>query len=228
MAELVVFSTLSAKEALTEIVPHFERESGHKVNITYAGGSVLAKQIQSGKHGDLFIGPEEFSDKLMRDGSLLTGSRTDFALSSTGMAVRTGAHKPDISSSQKLKAVLLGASSVSYSPGASGIYFMKVLERFGIADAVTAKRVLPEAGEMVGDVVARGSAEIGVQQISELLPIAGIQILAPLPAEFRQSILYGVAAFPNSTEHDGAQAFVNYLRSNAAATVLRKKGLDPA
>ena len=97
-AEIVVFSTISAKEALIELVPAFERASGHKVNITYAGGSGLSKQILGGTQGDLFIGPEEFSDPLLKEGKLLTGSRTAFARSSTGLAVRAGAPKPDISS----------------------------------------------------------------------------------------------------------------------------------
>ena len=110
-AEIIVFSTISAKEALIELVPEFERASGHKVNITYAGGSGLSKQILGGKLGDLFIGPEEFSGPLMKEGKLLAGSRIDFARSRTGLAVRAGVAKPDISSPEKLKSVLLASRS---------------------------------------------------------------------------------------------------------------------
>ena len=227
-AEIVVFSTISAKEALIELVPAFERASGHKVNITYAGGSGLSKQILGGTQGHLFIGPEEFSDPLLKEGKLLTGSRTAFARSSTGLAVRAGAPKPDISSPEKLKRALLAAGAVSYSTGASGMHFVKVLERLGIADVIAAKRIAPRAGELVGAVVARGDADIAVQQISELLPVPGIDILDPLPAEFQQTISYGATAFPQSTQREAAQAFVNFLRSAAARAVLREKGLDPA
>lgn len=227
-AEFVVFSTISAKEALIELVPEFERASGHKVNITYAGGSDLSQRILNGTRGDLFIGPEEFSDPLMKEGKLLTGSRTAFARSSTGLAVRAGVAKPDISSPEKLKNALLAAGAVSYSAGASGMHFVKVIERLGIADAIAAKRVVPRAGELVGAVVARGAADIAVQQISELLPVPGIEILDPLPAELQQTIIYGATAFPQSTQREAAQAFVSYLRSETARAVLRSKGLDPA
>jgi molybdate transport system substrate-binding protein len=227
-AEIVVISTISAKEALIELVPEFEHASGHKVDITYAGGSDLATRIRNGMRGDLFIGPEEFSGPLIDEGRLLAGSRTAFARSSTGLAVRAGVPKPDISSPEKLKSVLLAAGSVSYSGGASGMHFVKVLERLGIADAIAAKRVTARPGELVGAVVARGDADIGVQQISELLPVSGIEILEPLPAELQQTIVYGATAFPLSTQRAAAEAFVSFLRSEAARTVLRKKGLEPA
>ena len=226
-AEFVVFSTISAKEALIELVPEFERESGHKINITYAGGSELAKRILGGTRGDLFIGPEEFSDPLIKSGSLLPDSRTAFARSSTGLAVRAGTPRPDISSPEKLKRVLLAAAAVSYSAGASGMHFVKIVERLGIADAVAAKRVTPRPGELVGAVVARGAADIAVQQISELLPVPGIEILDPLPAELQQTIIYGATAFSQSAQREAAQTFVRFLRSPTAQVVLRRKGLDP-
>src|SRR5262245_47935607 len=103
-AEIVVFSTISAKEALIELVPEFEHASGHKVNITYAGGSGLSKQILGGTQGDLFIGPEEFSGPLTKAGKLVSGSNIVFARSTTGLAVRAGVPKPDISTPEKLKA----------------------------------------------------------------------------------------------------------------------------
>jgi len=227
-AEIVVLSTISTKEALIELVPEFERASGHKVNITYAGGSVLSKQILAGTQGDLFIGPEEFSDPLIKAGKLLAGSRNAFARSSTGLAVRVGAPRPDISTPEKLKSALLAATAVSYSAGASGMHFVKVLDRLGIAEAIAAKRVAPRPGELVGAVVARGDAEIAVQQISELLPVPGIQILDPLPAELQQAIIYGATVFPQSAQREAAQAFVDFLRSEAARATLRKKGLEPA
>ena len=228
-AEIVVYRTISTKEVLIELVPEFEHASGHKVNITYGGGSELSKRIASGgTRGDLFIGPEEFSGPLIESGALLAGSRTAFARSSTGLAVRAGAPKPDISSPEKLKAALLAAGKVSYSAGASGMHFVKIIERLGITDAVVAKRVPPKPGELVGAVVARGEADIGVQQISELLPVTGIVILDPLPAELQQTINYGATSFPQSTQREAAQAFIKFLRSEPARTVLRKKGLEPA
>ena len=226
-AELVVLSTISAKEALIEIVPMFEQASGHRVDITYAGGPSLANRIREGERGDLFIGPEEFSGPLIEAGRLLADTRIAFAGSTTALAVRAGAPRPDISSPERLKNALLAAGSVSYSAGASGIHFVKMLERLGIAEAIAAKRVAARPGELIGAVVARGDADIGVQQVSELMPVAGIEMLGPLPAELRQTIVYGATAFPESTQREAAQAFVSFLRSEEARAVLRRRGLEP-
>ena len=225
-ADIVVFSTISCKEALIELVPEFEHSSGHKVNITYGGGSVLSRQISTGTTGDLFIGPEEFSGAMMQQGKLL--APTVFARSGTGLAVRAGVPKPDISTPEKLKSVLLNAAKISYSAGASGINFVKIIKDLGIEDAIVAKRVTPRAAELVGAVVARGDADIAVQQISELLPVQGIQILDPLPPALQQIIQYGASPFAQSTQSEVSRSFINFLRTEAARKVLRLKGLDPA
>lgn len=227
-AELVVYSTTSMKEALIELTPMFEQASGHKVNMTYGGGSDLTKKIAGGLAGDLFMGPDEFAQPLMKQGALAAGSRVALALSQTALAVRAGVPKPDISTPEKLKAALLAAPTVSYSAGASGILFVRILEQLGIAEAVAAKRVAARPGELVGAVVARGAAELGVQQVSELLPVAGIQILDPLPKEFQQPIIYGATSFPQSSQRDTAQAFIRFLQSEPARANLRKHGLEPA
>ena len=226
-AALVVFSTISCKEALIDLVPEFEHASGHKIDITYGGGPKLSQQISDGLQGDIFVGPEEFSGPLLAQGKLQAGSRVAFARSSTGLAVRSGVPKPDISTPEKLKHVLLDAGKVSYSAGASGINFVKLIKHLGIEAAIVAKRVAPQAGELVGAVVARGAADIAVQQISELLPVPGIQILDPLPAELQQPIVYGSSAFAQSTPSAAAQALVKFLRSSVAQKVLREKGLEP-
>lgn len=187
---------------------------------------MLSRQLLHGSQGDLFIGPPEFTQQLSAKGVLSKAGSTDFACSSTGMAVSAHAAAPDISSTDKVLRVLLSANSVSYSLGASGIHFVKLLEQFEIADQVAPKIVLPRPGELVGSVVARGGAEVGVQQISELLPIAGIQIL-DLPEEFRQTIVYGVTPFSEASQLDAAAAFVSYLRSEATSSILRSKGLQP-
>jgi len=228
-AELVVISTTSCKEALIDLVPEYEHKTGRKINITYGGGSALAKQIREGAlRADLFIGPEEFSTPLIAEGKLVGASRTAIARSTTALAVKAGAPKPDIGSPEKLKSALLAARAVSYSAGASGIQFVKVLERLGIAEAVAAKRVAAKPGELIGAVVARGEADIGVQQISELLPVPGIEILGRLPAELDTPIIYGATAFPGSTQAEAAKAFIDFLKSPAAHGVLREKGLEPA
>ena len=226
-AEIVVLSTTASKEALHELVPMFERASGHRVNITYGGGGDMTNRVRGGIVADLFIGPAEFTDALLKEGKLVAGSRVEFARSSSGVAVRAGAPKPDISTPEKLRSALLAAKSVSYSAGASGIHFARVLERLGIAQQIQAVRVAQRPGELVGAVVARGAAEISVQQISELLPVEGIDILGPLPDELQQAIIYGASVLPSSTQRGAAQEFVAFLRSGQAAPVIRKKGMEP-
>jgi molybdate transport system substrate-binding protein len=225
--KLVVICTMSCKEALIELVPVFERETAYAVDATYGAGPELTQKISSGLRADIFVGPEEFSGPLIEEGCLVGSSRTGFAHSSAVLAVKAGAPKPDISSPQKLKEALLAARAVCYTRGASGIHFLQACERLGIADIVAAKLVKPRPGEMVGPVLVRGEADIGVQQPAELLPVPGVTIVAPLPSELRQTIVYGASVFSGSTQHDGNQAFIDFLRSHAAREVLRESGLDP-
>ena len=225
--KLVVICTMSCKEALIELVPVFEREHRCAVDITYGSGPELAKKISGGLGADIFVGPEEFSGPLIEEGRLAGASRTAFAHSSAVVAVKIGAKKPDISSAQKLKDALLAAKGICYSGGASGIHFVQACEKLGIKDAVAAKLVKPRPGEMVGPVLVRGEAEIGVQQPAELLPVPGIAIVGPLPPELRQTIVYGATVFTGSTQGEMNQAFVRFMRSDAAREVLRHTGLDP-
>jgi molybdate transport system substrate-binding protein len=223
---LSVFSTLSAKEALSELVPRFESDTGRRVNVRYAGGSVLSRELVSGAEGDLLIGPDEFTGLLVSKGVLAPRGRAALVRSTTGLAVRASTALPDIGSVERLIALLRSAASVSYSAGASGIHFAELLERHGLAADIAPKTVMPAAGEMVGDVVARGGAEIGVQQVSELLPVAGLHILE-LPPQFQQTLTYAAVPFAKTSRHDEIGRFVDYLRSEAARPAWRLKGLQP-
>jgi molybdate transport system substrate-binding protein len=227
-AEIVVVSTIAVKESLIDIVPMFERASGHKVNITFGSGPIVFEQVRAGATGDLFLGPDEFSEPLLKEGKLVAGSRVDFAHSGASVAVHAGAHKPDVSTPERFKAALLSAKTVSYSRGASGLFFVRVLERLGIAEEIRAKLVAPKPGELVGAVVARGEAEIGIHQLSELLPISGIDIVGPLPAELQRKIVYSAFAFPASTQQEPARMFVTFLRTGVAGAIIRRKGMEPA
>jgi len=142
--------------------------------------------------------------------------------------VRAGAPKPDISTADGLKNALLAAKSVGISKGPSGVYLMKLMGQLGIADQIKAKAVSPDLGVRVGTLVARGEAEIGVQQVNELLPIAGIDFVGKLPKELQTVIVYGAARGVNAKEWPAAEALVKYLTSPAAAAILKKLGLDPA
>lgn len=223
---LVVYSTLSAKEALKELVPAFERDRGLRLDVTYAGGSVLVKQLVSGFAGDLFIGPEDFTSDLVDRGVLCAEHQQALALSSTALAISSQVPAPETHTVGQVKQLLLQAKSFCYSPGASGIYFAGLLDRIGIGEAIAGKYVQPGPGELVAAVVARGDAEVGVQQLSELLPVAGIQTL-PLPPELRQRIRYIASHFTGSQRHQATNAFIDYLRSESAGNIWQAKGLAP-
>jgi molybdate transport system substrate-binding protein len=222
---LVVYSTLSAREALKELVPLFERDRSQRLHVTYAGGSVLSRQLADSA-GDLFIGPEEFTRDLVAKGVLSTNGQQALALSSTALAIAAGAETPETGTVDHVKQLLLRTKSFCWSPGASGIHFAALLDRIGIGEAVAAKAVAAAPGELVGSVVARGDAELGVQQLSELLPVAGIRVL-PLPPQLRQTIRYVASVFALAPQPRAAAAFVDYLRSESAARVWRDKGLEP-
>src|SRR5580765_6610462 len=168
-AEINFVSSTAMREPLEELVPAFEKE---------------------GVPADLVMTTPDNIETLTKDGKLVAGSRVDFAHSSVGVAVRAGAPKPDISTAEGLKNALLAAKSVGVSKGPSGVYLRKLMDQLGIADQIKAKTVSPDLGVRVGTLVAKGEAEIGVQQVNELLPIAGIDFVGKLPKELQTVIVY--------------------------------------
>jgi molybdate transport system substrate-binding protein len=222
-----VLCTNGVKTLLLDLIPRFERTSGMTLAITWGSAAGLVKELAGGAGGDLAILSAEAIDDLIKDGTV-AGSRVDLARSGIGLAVRKGAKKPDIGSSDALKAALLAASSVAHSKtGMSGIYFPSVLARLGIADAMQGKIVMPDPGTPVGEVVARGDAEIGVQQISELLPVAGIEIIGPLPAALQKITTFSAGILSAAKEPDTAKALVKFVVAQAGP-LLKSKGLEPA
>jgi molybdate transport system substrate-binding protein len=214
------------KAVVLDIVPEFERAQGTKLAITWASTNMLMDEIASGATGDLAILTDEAIDELIRQGKVVAGSRVDLARSAIGIAVRAGAAKPDIGTPDALKAALLAARAISYSKtGISGIYFPTVLERLGIADAV--KIVIPPPGVLVGEVVAKGEADIGVQQISELLPVPGIEIVGQLPTALQKLTVFSAGVFVGAKEPQAANALVAVLTSAAARPLYERKGMEP-
>jgi molybdate transport system substrate-binding protein len=223
-----VLCTNGVKTLLLDLMPKFERDSGSKPAITWGSAAALVKELESGAGGDLAILTAEAVDDLIKKGTIVAGSRVDLARSGIGLAVRKGAKKPDIGSPEALKSALLAARSVAHSKtGMSGIYFPSVLARLGISDAMKSKIVMPDPGTPVGEVIARGDAELGVQQISELLPVAGIEIVGPLPASLQKITTFSAGILAAAKEADAAKAFVKFVVAEAGP-LLRQKGLEPA
>jgi molybdate transport system substrate-binding protein len=223
-----VLCTNGLKTVMLDLAPEFERAIGTKAVITWGSANGLLKELEAGAGGDLAILTAEAIDGLIKEGKVVAGSRVDLARSGIGVAVRKGAPKPDIGSSDALRRALLAAKSVAHSKtGMSGIYFPTVVARLGIADEMKLKIVTPEPGTPVGEVVAKGGAEIGVQQISELLPVAGIEIVGPLPAALQRITIFSAGVLTAAKEPEAARALVQFV-ATASRPLLKDKGLEPA
>jgi molybdate transport system substrate-binding protein len=225
--EVRVLSTLGLMGVLRELTPIFEREAGTGVAAAFAPTTALAGRIGAGEAADVAILTAAAVDGLTRDGTLAPAGRVDLARSVVGVAVRAGAPKPDIGSAEAFRRALLDAASVAYSrAGASGIFFAGLIRRLGIQDAVDANAtVIPEG--LTGEVVARGEAEIAVQQVSELMEVPGIDIVGALPAELGGATIFSGAPFAASPRKEAGAALLAFLSSPDAAPVYRRKGLEP-
>ena len=226
-AEVTVIGSTAMTEFIQAVTPMFEHDSGHQLKASFLSGSLLPVKVKEGAPADLIITTPGSIDDLVKAGKVVAGSRVDFIRSSAGVAVKAGAPKPDISTPEAFKNALLAARSVGISKGPSGFYMLSLLERLGIADAVKAKAVFTEPGQRVGLVIASGQAEIGVQQITELLAMPGIDFVGPLPAALQTIIVYATARSANAKETAAADAFVKFLSSKAVVPTARKMGLDP-
>src|SRR5688572_16436052 len=226
-ADIALLSSTAMRESLEELVPAFEKASGHKVTITFKSGVDVTAALRAGDQADLAVSTNTALDELAKEGRIVAGSRVDFARPRVGVAVRQGAPKPDISTSDGVRKALLAAKSIGYSKGPSGIHLEGVMKRLGIFDQVKSKLIQPALGVRVGAMVARGEAEIGVQQINELLPIPGIDFVGPLPGELQTVLVYSLAVPATAKERNAAAALVKYLTSESALPVFKKLGLEP-
>lgn len=232
MAEIKVLCSGAFKPAYQVLMPDFERAAGHTVATAW-GGSVagaptsIPDRLARGEAADLVIMAGTHLDGLIGEGRIAAGSRVDLAGSGVGVAVRAGAPWPDIASAEALMRSLLQAKSIAHSTSASGIYIEGLLQRLGVTQ-VLGERIRSVQGEPVGLVVARGEAEIGFQQMSELLPVAGIDIVGPLPTEIQEITMFSAGLGANARERDAARELIAYLTSPDAAPIIRQSGMEPA
>jgi molybdate transport system substrate-binding protein len=227
-AEIQMLASTAMREALDAFVPQFERESGHKVTISFYPAATLVLKVKDGAPADIVMTTPDNLAELTTTKHLVDGTRIDFVHSRVGVAVKAGAPAPDIGTPDALKAAFLAAKSIGVSRGPSGVHLLGQMAKIGIADQVKAKMVQPDLGVRVGTLVADGKAEIGVQQVGELLPIKGIVFLGPLPSELQTVIVYGMARSANARQWDAASMLVKYLTAPSLGPTLKKIGLDPA
>jgi molybdate transport system substrate-binding protein len=226
--EIEMIASGGLKAACLELIPAFERATQHRVAAVWAGSVDIMKRMQAGETFDLVVMPGTAIDELIKLGKVVAGSRVDLAKSGIGVAVRAGAPKPDIGSAEALKQALLAASSIAYSTSASGVFLAGLFQRMGIADALRPKIRQSPPGVPVGELIARGEAEIGFQQVSELLPIAGIDYLGPLSADIQHFTTFSGGLHIGAKEPQAAKELIEFIKAPAAAPVIRKSGMEPA
>ena len=226
-AEIKVLGTPGVREFYNELVPQFEQATGHKVTTEWAGTVDVLKRIGGGETFDMVIMARNALDELTRQGRIVAASRLDVAKSGMGVAVRAGAPKPDISSGEAVKALMLSTQSIAYSSGPSGVYLERLVQRIGIADQIKSKMKQIPPGGAVGELVARGEAEIGFHQVSELIPVKGIDIVGPLPPDIQEITRFAAGVHANAAQADAAAALAAYLAAPAAAAVIRRHGMEP-
>jgi molybdate transport system substrate-binding protein len=230
-AEIKVLTAGAYKQVVVALVPDFEKLTGHKVTVDNDTAGGLKKRIEGGETFDVTVITPTVIDDLIAKGKIAAGSRLNLASVGVGVVVKEGAPKPDVSSVEAFKHALLAAKSVAYidpaSGGSSGIYIDKLLERLGIADQVRPKAKLKKGGH-VADLIVSGEAELGLHQISEIVPVKGAALVGPLPKEIQNTTTYAAGLSASAASKDAAQAFIKTLSGRAAAAVLKSKGMEPA
>ncbi len=221
-----VMATAAFKEAYLELVPQFEHASGHKVVTTWASNSDVVTRVLAGELTDLMVMSADAVDKLIAAGKVAKDGRVDIATSWVAAAVKKGAARPDISSAEAFKRSMLAAKSIAYSFGPSGVYLVGLFQRMGISVQLAGK-VQQIKGEPVGAVVARGDAEIGFQQMSELIAVRGIDIIGALSKDIEQITTFSTGRHAQSQMADAAHALSAFFKASAAHAIIRAKGMEP-
>ena len=224
MPEITVMQSAAFKEAYLTLLPQFERATGHRVKSLWVTTAKIMPTLESGEFADMVIVSVATVDALVAKG--IARERIDLARCGVGMAVRAGAPRPDISSGDALKRAVLAADSIVYSRGPSGIYLEGLFERMGIAREIAHKVKLVQ-GEPAGDVVARGEAQIGFQQMSELMPVAGIDLVGPLSDDVQEITTFAAGVLARARELAATHELIDYFRTGPAREVIRKTGMEP-
>jgi molybdate transport system substrate-binding protein len=228
--EIKVMSTVALAPTLDEVKATYESTSGHTLTIVYSVIADLKKRIEAGETADVMILSRAALDDLQSQHKVASGSIVNLGRSYVAIGIRAGEPKPDISTVDKLKAVLLATKSISYADpakgGASGVYFAKVLDRLGIADQMKPKTILVPGAE-AGQLVAKGEAEMAVAQASEIAAVPGTQVVGRLPGDLNSEIVFSAGVGATSKDSAAATSLIQFLATPAAAAVLKSKGMDP-
>ena len=224
--EIKVLSGNGARAAVRELCTQFEKATGNTIELRFGVNVDVKEKIEAGERFDVVVGNPPIIDALIKDGTVV-GPRADFGRAGLGVAVRAGAAKPDISTVEAFKRTLLAAKAVAYpGKGASGIYFVSLLDRMGIKAEMQGKLKPMEAEDTV-EVVARGEADMVVVVATRISDVPGVDMVGPIPEELQTKIGFAAGLGASAKEPDVAKALIRFLTAPAAAATLRAKGVDP-
>jgi molybdate transport system substrate-binding protein len=226
--ELLVWSAGAAQAPMTELVKDYQNDSGTTVKVEFAPVGTLLKRLSDGGKPDILILSQDVSGEAQSHGWTAPNSSAPIASVGVGIAIRLGAVEPDISSADALRTTLINAKSITYidpAKGTSGKHFASVLEQLGIAQQVKSKTTLGEAGFVV-EPVARGEVELGIQQITEILPVKGVKLVGPLPAPLQKTTIYTIAVASSARDVQLAEDFKQYILRESSLAVFKGKGFS--
>jgi molybdate transport system substrate-binding protein len=226
-AEIKLIASNAVKEAYGQLLPAYEKASGNKVTVSWSGTADIIKRVNGGEVADAVIITDVGIDGLIKQGKLTGAGRINVAKSAAGVAVRAGAPKPDISSTEALKKSVLAAKGIVLTPGPSNPFLHQLFDKMGIGAETKAKEVQPAQGRQLTDPIVQGRADLVFSQISELIAVKGVAYAGPLPKGSEIVLTYAVAYHAAAPNPEAAKALMKFLTSPDAVKVLKENGLEP-
>ena len=225
-APLRMISSMATRELLAALATRYTDQAGQAVNAEAGGGVDVARRVEQGEAFDVVVLASNAIDKLIAGGKVLPG-RVDVVESGVAIAVRAGARRPSVATEEDVRRAVQSAASLSYSTGPSGVYLEQLFQRWGILDEVRPRIVVPPPGVPVGSLVAQGRAELGFQQLSELMSLPGIDVLGPLPPAIQTLTVFSGGVCAGAADPAASRALLDFLASPATVQLKRSHGMAP-
>jgi molybdate transport system substrate-binding protein len=227
-SSIKIISSMATRQVLADLITQFRRNSALNITLESVGGVDAARRVRAGEAFDVVVLAVSVIDELIEAGHIVAGSRVDLVRSGVAIAVRAGAPRADISSEEAVKRAVLAARTISYSTGPSGQHLARLFEHWGIADAIRPRIVQAPPGVPVGTLVAEGKVELGFQQLSELMHLAGIEVLGPLPPAIQTVTTFSAGLSVTSTQAEAVRMLLDFMASPAATEAKSNNGMEPA